>query len=267
MSDLRRTSCTTVSKDILRQAFRPPYISATNARHTALFADDDLGSVWCALKAVLASPFKVDDNAQDINHQSSVLVTHLTRLDEARTADPRDQVTKNQFHVASGTFGNIWTTRPIAEDSWQEEKYETRSEGGSSHDSRCTAKVVISRFDLGWRRKKRKYRSGHKEEEEQLFADDSDVEQDAGESGQPAAMGQPALRTDSKFYSSTDLPARRTFKRDVDLDPLMLLRLGVKLESEVAVAAVKRTWGRDDRPLKVVKRTNTGKSAVAALLL
>ena len=247
-----------MAKDVLRKAYKPPYISATNSRHRAIFAEADLATIWRALNAVLSSPFPdLTVYREEEEQQSAVLITHLTRLDETKLRDPRDSIMKNPFHSSSATFGNVWTTQRIDPEKVAEQRAQSRSEGGPRQEATMTGQLQMSRFDLGWRRKRHKAREGGQAVQAELLSDDSDLEvATEGRTGPVDTRSEVSSAIDRSFYSR--LMAKNANEdgasvETVATDPLMLLRLISRQKTTDLKPLAKRVAKCDDRPL-VIKR-------------
>ena len=266
--DLRKTSCTTATKDTLRRAYKPPYISATNPRHVALFSQTDLAILWRDLHAVLSSPFKAaTETSESDDAQCAVLLTHLTRLDESVLRDPREHEPKNPFHASTAAFGNVWTTRPMDADRISEDaRSQNKSETGSKQESTMSGQIQMSRFDLGWRRKRRKGRHTPSAVAE-VLDDDSDLEdyvKTAIVEEKPIDLPPEARPTETSFYATVAVPKAERSDRLVP-DPMMLLRLAGRERQEAAKKTKREATLHDGRVL-TVKRSKASAIATVDLL-
>lgn len=252
--DLRGTSCTTATKDILRQLTKPPYISAFTPIQLSLFACTPLDQTYRQYSRAINTPLV--KNAEDLSEAASsalddpcVLVTALTRLDDTKVLDPRIPTAKNRFVASHHIYGNVYTSVPINNEALKDDGLQESSKGSAFRHGRhlnvMGGRLPISQADVGWKRFATKRKAAH------LLANaviDVDDDEDVGDSdldlSEEEGNQKPCLEREESTTEDATLSA--FYRQPVQLGetpeepikvplrhPLMLLRFFKRSSAEI----------------------------------
>lgn len=293
--DLRGTSCTTATKDILRASTKPPYVCAFTPVQLSLFSEQRLDKTYRDLNRVSLTPFV--KNFEDLPESSAateepcILVTELARLDSSKVVDPRLPTVKNRFVASHHVYGNVYTSVPISSESLRDDGSQESSKGSAfrhgKHSNVMSGHLPISQADVGWKRfaPKRKPSSQEIKEDSEDDVGDSDLEPSITEvqETRPLETEDSKLPTPEEarlaaFYQQATAPAPSHRKSEIpDKDPLMLLRFfkqslssahsTLPAQAEVIrPAATMPERINDQAILRVKKRPRTRATATDAIL-
>ena len=271
MLDLRETSCA-APKSILRRLTRPPFFTPTMTRHLRLFSKISLVDLSDLLQSISLAPFAPDGAEYPRLPASalppSVIISNLTRLDEAKSRDPRQPIAKNDFMASHPRFGNVYTTRPIDANI-------IRTDGNDctdDYDMRAATvrgRIEMAQVDLSWKRGQVEKPKGRQVVEEEEDGQDNDSECD---------MGSDISNSDSEddsqilpaFYrnSNTSHPPHDPIEPVPERNELMLLRFFKESEAvgERLAQPKRKTEFNDQAPLQVKRKVAKTSNALQELL-
>ena len=259
--DLRETSCA-APKDILRRCTRPPFFSAFHLRHLELFAGGNLLELSNLLHDVSLAPFAKHSDDYPMLPLSvlppSIIITELTRLNQAHIHDPRQPARQNDFTSSHPRFGNVYATRPISVELVRTDGDESKDE--DDHKAAiASGHLRMAQVDLGWKRRQEKEPRKKVESPWQDEVDDDDDDSDLESEILALANGtEDEPQVQPAFYRST-IPvsnARAATNSPPERNELMLLRFFKQTEERgERLAQSKRKADVDDRaPLQMRKK-------------